>query len=441
MLSPWPTTIWRLCAVLALGAAVGAEFGAAFAGLFVAMAALLAAQLLSLYRFERWLRDGCRRRRPEAGGIWGEVYYHLGRRRRRLRAATRELVTVLRKFQEAAEAVPDAAVVLDEDDAVLWCNQAAERLLGLRRPQDTGSRITFLVRHPSFVQFLARHDYQGVCDFPSPAPDGPPLSLRVSRYGGGRRLLIATDVSRLHRLEQMRRDFVANVSHELRTPLTVIGGYLETLLDSDDVCASRWQQPLRRMQQQSARMLHIIEDLLMLAKLETQTERPSLRPVAVPGMLAAIAEDGIALSGEAGHRIKAEVDAELWLLGNEQELRSAFSNLAFNAVRHTPAGSHIVLRWYADERGAHMEVVDDGDGIAPQHLPRLTERFYRVDRGRDREHGGTGLGLAIVKHVVIRHGGQMRIESRVGVGSTFACDFPAPLIIGRGGRRAAAGEG
>ncbi len=433
MPSPWTAVVWHTVGMLALGAWLGAELGAPLAGFAAAAGGCLAWHLYQLRRLERWLSDGCRTRAPRVEGIWSEIYYHLGRRRKRRRETARELVDLLRKFQDAAVAVPDATVVLDVDDTVLWCNPAAERLLGLHYPQDAGQRVVHLVRHPSFVRFLARRDRHGVCDFPSPVSDGPPLAVRVIPYGEGQSLLLASDVSRLQRLEQVRRDFVANVSHELRTPLTVIGGYLETLLDSEDPALARWQQPLRRMQQQCGRMLHIIEDLLMLARLEGQGERPPLKPVAVPGMLAAIAEDGVALSGEQGHAIRVEADPALWLLGSDQELRSAFSNLVFNAVRYTPAGRRITLRWYADERGAHLEVEDDGEGIAPHHIPRLTERFYRIDRGRHRESGGTGLGLAIVKHVMSHHGGSLRIESQAGVGSTFACDFPAELVVARGG--------
>jgi two-component system phosphate regulon sensor histidine kinase PhoR len=231
----------------------------------------------------------------------------------------------------------------------------------------------------------------------------------------------------------MRQDFVSNVSHELRTPLTVIGGYLETLLDSDDPCAERWHQPLQRMHQQSNRMLHIIEDLMMLSRLETQSGQ-QLKPitVAVPSMLDAIIEDALALSGEKNHQIKMEADPNLWMQGFPQELRSAFSNLVFNAVRYTPDRGHIWVRWFADDHGVHLEVEDNGEGIAPHHIHRLTERFYRVDRGRQRERGGTGLGLAIVKHVMNHHQGRLRISSQLGVGSTFTCDFPLALRVHRG---------
>jgi two-component system phosphate regulon sensor histidine kinase PhoR len=211
--------------------------------------------------------------------------------------------------------------------------------------------------------------------------------------------------------------------------LTVITGYLETLLDSDSPALAGWGQPLHCMQQQSRRMLHIIEDLLLLARLESQKERPPLKPVAVPALLADIADDAIALSGEQGHQITVAADSGLWILGCEKELRSAFSNLVVNAVRYTPAGGRIEIHWFAAADGIHLAVEDNGEGIAPQHIPRLTERFYRVNRDRSRGSGGTGLGLSIVKHVLNNHGGQLRIDSELGTGSVFTCDFPAELRV------------
>jgi two-component system phosphate regulon sensor histidine kinase PhoR len=243
--------------------------------------------------------------------------------------------------------------------------------------------------------------------------------------------MLVEDITQARRLEQMRRDFVANVSHELRTPLTVINGYLETFIDSGDDCCLPWRQPMRRMHEQTERMLHLIEDLLILSRLETEGAQRPEHPVPVPELLHSVAEDALGLSGQRGHKIRVEADSELWLRGSEPELRSAFSNLIFNAVRHTPDRGEIVIRWYANEAGLHLEVEDDGEGIPATHIPRLTERFYRVDRGRARSHGGTGLGLAIVKHVLNRHEGRLRINSQVGVGSIFSCDFPAQRRLKR----------
>ena len=227
----------------------------------------------------------------------------------------------------------------------------------------------------------------------------------------------------------MRRDFVANVSHELRTPLTVVSGFVETLLDEPEGHPAHMQRSLELMQQQTSRMQHIVEDLLLLSRLETDRNRPPHEVVAVPAVLAMIQEGTQALVEQKGQRLSLEADGSLYLYGAEKELYSAFSNLVTNAVRYTPDGGEIRVRWYRDEAGAHFEVNDTGLGIAPQHIPRLTERFYRVDVGRSRDVGGTGLGLAIVKHVLNRHGAALRISSIINKGSTFSCDFPGSLIV------------
>jgi two-component system phosphate regulon sensor histidine kinase PhoR len=420
--------------LLLSAALLGWASGYTTPALLMAALGILAWQLFHVYRLECWLRHGLPSEPPNsrplpAGLLWKEIYYRVFRLRQRSRKRKRKLSRIIEQFQTAAAALPDAIVVLSDADKILWHNKASHHLLGLHPTQDIGLSIVSLVRHPSFVNFLNQGTYDNSVEFPSPLGPDLMLSVRIIPYGKKQRLLLAADISRLHRLEQIRRDFVANISHELRTPLTVIGGYLEALLDSEEALAKQWRQPLSRMQQQSSRMLHLIEDLLLLAKLETQTERPPPRPVNVPTMLYAIAEDAVALSGERRHVIKVKADSGLWISGCEQQLRSAFSNLIFNAVRYTPARGHIAIHWFSDEHGLHLQVEDNGEGIPAQHIPRITERFYRPDRGRQREHGGTGLGLAIVKHVVNNHDGQLRISSQVGVGSTFTCDFPTERLI------------
>ncbi|HXH03713.1 MAG TPA: phosphate regulon sensor histidine kinase PhoR [Candidatus Competibacteraceae bacterium] len=414
--------------LLALAGLAGAGWLSGYPLTFLLLGSwgLLAWHLYQLVRLERELAKGKDWRIQDVGGLWGEVYSQLFKLQKQYEQRERLLKGTLGKFREAIAAVPDAAVALDDSDAVLWANQAAERLLGLHMPQDSGQRLANLVRHPAFVAFLGSAGGEEGVEFPAPSESGRILHARLIPYGQGQRLLIATDITRMHRLEQVRRDFVANVSHELRTPLTVINGYLETLLDSDDPCIERWQRPLRGMAQQSGRMLHIIEDLLMLSRLENDAERRPEKAVAMPELLAALAEDAIALSGERGHQVQVAADPGLWVQGCEKEIRSACANLVFNAVRHTPAGSRVEIRWFVDEQGCPcLQVADNGEGIPAQHIPRLTERFYRVDKGRQRESGGTGLGLAIVKHVMQRHGGQLGIISQLGVGSTFTCRFPA----------------
>ncbi len=428
----WRTLLWRTAILLALAGAFGWTVGQTAPALLAATLGCLGWHLSHLYRLEWWLRHGPPMRPPSLrplrrNPVWDSVYQRCFQLRQRSRQRKRKVSRILKQFQAAAAALPDAVVVLDENDTLLWCNDASGRLLGLYR-QDCGLKVTHLVRHPTFVNFLARHRYDERVEFPAPSNVDITLSVRIAPYSKTQRLLLAADNTRVHRLEQTRRDLIANVSHELRTPLTVINGYLETLLDSEEALPPRWLRPLRGMQQQSSRMLRLIEDLLLLARLEKQTDR-LLRPVDVPALLDAIAGDAHALSGEHGHRLALQVERRLWIRANEEELHSAFANLVFNAVRYTPDGSRIAIRWYADERGVHLEVEDNGAGIPAHHLQRITERFYRVNRDRSRDSGGTGLGLAIVKHVMINHGGRLGITSVVGVGSIFACDFPLELRV------------
>lgn len=432
-MSPSWRIVWRQLTLLFLAAALlGGITGYLLPCLLLAALSSLGWQLWRLHRLDQWLDGDREAGPPPAGPVWDGIQAHIARLRRQNRKRKRKLSRLLEQFQQAIAALPDAAVLLTEDDKLLWCNDRSRPLLGLAAGRDHGLPITHLLRHPDFVAFLNQRRNGDSVEFSSPVEDGLLLSARIAPYGKKQRLLLATDISRVRRLEQMRREFVANVSHELRTPLTVIAGYLETLLDSDDPALTLWEQPLRRMQQQSGRMLHIIEDLLLLARLESQKERAPFKPVAVPALLADIAEDAIAISGDQGHQISMVADSGLWLLGCEKELRSAFANLANNAVRYTPAGGQIDLRWFADEQGLHLVVADNGEGIAPQHVPRLTERFYRVNRDRSRSSGGTGLGLSIVKHILNNHGGQLRIESELGAGSVFTCDFPSELRVASG---------
>ena len=429
MATPWLALWWRLGLLFLAAALLGGLTGRLTLALLLAAVGSLAWQLWQLYRLERWLREDRDASPPGFGRVWDNVAAHIARLRRQNRKRKRKFGKLLEQFQQATAALPDAAVVLGEDDRVAWCNGAAQHLLGLSPTRDTGRPILHLVRSPAFVAFLTQRPLGDSVEFPSPVDDALLLGARIVPYGKKQRLLLATDISQLRRLEQMRRDFVANVSHELRTPLTVISGYLETLLDSENPALEAWRQPLHRMQEQSRRMLHIIEDLLLLARLEARKEPLPRKPVNVPALLADIADDALALSGEQNHQIEVSADPDVWILGCEKDLRSAFANLAFNAVRYTPAGGRIALRWFADASGAHLTVEDNGEGIAPQHLPRLTERFYRVNRDRSRGSGGTGLGLSIVKHVLNHHGGQLRIRSELGVGSVFTCDFPAEARV------------
>ncbi|MFP6800096.1 MAG: phosphate regulon sensor histidine kinase PhoR [Pseudomonas sp.] len=389
--------------------------------------------LQQLLRLHKWLRTRQGDEAPPDGyGLWGEVFdsiYHLQRRDQKVRG---RLQAVIDRVQESTAALKDAVIMLDRDGNLEWWNIAAEKLLGLKAPQDSGQQITNLVRDPRFIEYFENHNYNEPLELPSPVSDRLRLQFHITQYGNREHLMLVRDITRLYQLEQMRKDFVANVSHELRTPLTVISGYLETLLDNVEDVNPRWLRALQQMQQQGGRMQNLLNDLLLLAKLEATDYPSDNQPVAVDLLLLSIKNDAQALSGERHHRISLEADPHLKLKGSEAELRSAFSNLVFNAVKYTPDEGEIRVRWWGDEQGAHLSVQDSGLGIEAKHLPRLTERFYRVDSSRASNTGGTGLGLAIVKHVLLRHRARLDIVSSLGKGSTFTCHFPSLQVVRRG---------
>ncbi|UAW98340.1 phosphate regulon sensor histidine kinase PhoR [Halopseudomonas nanhaiensis] len=385
--------------------------------------------LRQLLRFQNWLKNHPNELPPDARGVWHDIFDSIYQMQRRDARHRQRLQAVIDRIQSSTAALKDAVVMVDREGHLEWWNHAAERLLGLRAPADSGQTVTNLIRDPRFVSFFEQGAYRETLDIHSPIDANVWLQYAITRYGEGERLMVVRDVTRLHNLEQMRKDFVANVSHELRTPLTVVVGYLETLTDNVDEINPRWKRALLQMQQQGRRMQSLLNDLLLLARLETSDTAAETKPVAVERMLATIRQDAQALSGEQNHRITLEALSDRRLLGVEGELRSAFSNLVFNAVKYTPAGGDIHVRWWVDDNGAHMSVRDNGVGIAPQHISRLTERFYRVDSSRNSNTGGTGLGLAIVKHVLIRHDGELKIHSAVGQGSSFTCHFPLKRLV------------
>ncbi|MET1076767.1 MAG: phosphate regulon sensor histidine kinase PhoR [Pseudomonas sp.] len=420
----WRGTVVRHLLVLVTGCLLLGLISGYYAwALVLGLALYLGWTLRQLLRLHQWLKQHQPEEPPPDGhGLWGEVFdsiYHLQRRDMRVRA---RLQAVIDRVQESTAALRDAVIMLDTDGNLEWWNRAAEKLLGLQSPQDNGQPVSNLVRHPRFKEYFERGHFHEPLELPSPVNDRLRLQLQITRYGNHEHLMLVRDVTRVHQLEQMRKDFVANVSHELRTPLTVIAGYLETLLDNVEDVTPRWQRPLQQMQQQAMRMQSLLNDLLLLAKLEATDYPSDNQPVKVAMLLQTIRNDARALSGER-HPIVLEADPEVWLKGSETELRSAFSNLVFNGVKYSPEGGEIRIRWWGDEQGAHLSVQDHGLGIEARHLPRLTERFYRVDSSRASNTGGTGLGLAIAKHVLLRHRGRLDIHSEPGRGSTFTCHF------------------
>ncbi|MBK7765485.1 MAG: phosphate regulon sensor histidine kinase PhoR [Sulfuritalea sp.] len=404
------------------------EHGAELAALGVVSLFFLR-QLWLVLRLIHWTACPLGTPTPSATGAWGAVFDGL-HRRARLAAAQREQATQeLNRFRRAAEALPDGVMILDGHRAIEWMNLHAEACLGLKGSVDTGSRITHLLREPEFLEYLDGPEQGRVpLELHTQRNPGRTLLIQAAPFAAGRTLLLVRDVTQMQKLATMRRDFVANVSHELKTPLTVTLGFVETALDAlEDTPPAEIAEYLQAAAEQARRMRQLIDDLLTLSSLETDAP-PLEDPIDVATLLADIREEVAALSA-GRHRITLEIQGPRELLGSARELRSAFANLAGNAVRYTPGGGEIVLRWSADaSAGGRFSVRDSGIGIAAQHLPRLTERFYRVDRGRSRDSGGTGLGLAIVKHVLERHQAVLEVESQPGRGSVFSAVFPAHRV-------------
>ena len=429
---PWQRTLATLAAVLALALIAGLAVGQPWPALALASLGLLAAHLLRLHRITA--RLDARERLPpprRGGGAWARIEHLLHRSRTELRGRERRLVDMMRAYRAVAAALPDALVVVDRNtQRVIWCNDAAGRLLGLDYPRDKDASLGERLRPLPIAQWLsAGRNAEPIVDAPSPADPSIRISLRLIPYSDALWLLVARDVGKLMRLEQMRRDFVANVSHELRTPLTVIHGYLDMIDPEED---DAWAPVVDEMRRQSQRMARLVEDLLTLSRLEAQDEVDD-DEVAMMPLLATLRREAEALS-QGRHAVTVEDTAGVDLRGSTRELHSAFSNLVSNAVRYTPSGGRIAVRFAPDaDGGVVLDVEDSGYGIPEQHLSRLTERFYRVSSSRTRETGGTGLGLAIAKHVLQLHQARLDIASEVGRGSTFSCHFGAGRVIARGG--------
>lgn len=425
LISPW----YRELIVVGVGTfsalLVGWQIGVPGITLLVWLAAYLVWTQYHLIRLHNWLREGREGEFPPSFGLWGEVSDAINQLARLSRKSERKLAQVVEGFQESMTALPEATVVLNKRLETEWWNPASEPLLGLGKVEEGGLRIEEVVQGREFSAFLQAGDYEQVLEIPSPVDPERLLAIRIVPYARGKMLLQARDVTRVHRLEQVRRDFVANASHELRTPLTVMLGYLETMEESEDVRKSRWHHAIAQMLKQTARMKNIIEDMLTLSIIESGSRAHNAQFIDIPALLESVREEALVLSGERGHRISLMVEPGSYLQGNLQDLRSIFTNLVSNAVRYTPAGGDIQLRWWLDAEGAHFSVTDTGVGIAGEHIPRLTERFYRVDKARSRESGGTGLGLAIVKHALSTLGGSLEIRSQLNQGSTFICHFPS----------------
>jgi two-component system phosphate regulon sensor histidine kinase PhoR len=426
MAAMWTFALARLAGILLVGLCLGLLIPPLWLWVLLAACLYLGWQLHNLYRLDRWLRLRSQLDPPAIGGIWGDIIGQVVRLHRRKQFHKQRLVQIFRELRRSTAALPDGVIILSSQNEIVWFNRQAARLLGLRRPIDIGLRVDNLIRSPEFVRYLHGEDFAMPLVIRPPLETDLYLALQVVPYGAGQFLLLARDVTRQMRLEAMRKDFVANASHELRTPLTVISGYLDTLADDPGIDHA-WAGPIRDMRAQAQRMNAIITDLLELSRLESTDGEAPREPIDVPLMLERLHRDALA-KGDRPHHVLLDLECEDGLFGAAHEIESAFTNLLVNGLKYTLSEGTVRMRWWSDEEGAYFSVIDTGIGIPAEHIPRLTERFYRVDAGRSRGEGGSGLGLAIVKHALQRHGGWLEVRSVEGKGSTFTCHFPAQRI-------------
>ncbi len=411
----WNIVIWLLLITIILSYFIGHFIELLLLGTVY----LLIRQTLLVDQLERWLSRGAVGDTPNTQGIWEDIYLHLYKLKKNQKRRKKKLGKMIDQFHKSTNALPYAAVILGKYGEIEWTNKAARKVLGLKK-SDAGQRIPNLIRSPQFIQYLKSNDYEQKIDIASPVNENIILQITIVPYGAGLRLLIAQDITQLKKMEQMRKDFVANVSHELRTPLTVLKGYLETFQDKEDE-SSIYFSSFQQMYTQTERMQNLVDDLLMLTRLETKEKYSEC--VDIPKLLSQICQESNIMENSEG-RIELIIETDKNIQGDPHELLSAFTNLMVNALKYSPQDTPVTIRWHRVTAGACLEVEDHGEGITKENIPRITERFYRVDVKRKQIINGTGLGLAIVKHVLLRHNAKLDITSSVGKGSRFRCLFP-----------------
>ncbi len=419
--NPWLNSIGIL--ILATGVAGMTSFLLGYSitlGMLLSLSGYLIWMLRHLYRFERWLQNPVLSDAPESRGLWGRIFDRIYLLQKKEKAARKTLHQVIKRAQDSTNTLTDGVVILDEHGLLEWWNRTAAKLLNLRT-QDRGLMLTHLLRDPAFKQYFESETYQIPLVLTA---HNKPLEFHVTQFGKNERLLLIRDISHLQQLEKVRTDFVANVSHELRTPLTVLKGYVETFLQIDHTLHPTLKRGLAQMQEQTQRMEALITDLLLLSKLESSPPVRTATSIGLTSLLTRVMAEAKAIYPHKEHSFELSVDARIQLLGHEEELHSAFSNMLINAVKYTQTHGHIQLQALVHEQEVWVEVIDNGPGIDPSYTPRLTERFFRGDPNRTQQISGTGLGLAIVKHILIRHEATLEIISRPGQGSCFRCRFP-----------------
>ena len=392
----------------------------------------LASHIFWLHKLHLWFKNPVLKEIPEGSGAWEDIFTALLQYERNNLSKEAQLSSALERFNLTADAIPDGLVILSPSNEIEWCTPHAENQLGLNLSTDKNLPIVNLLRDSHFIAYLYNAEYNEPFKLKSWRDPEVIFEIQIIPFAGQQKLLICRDMTQLEKVDAMRRDFIANVSHELRTPLTVVGGFLETLSDMEGAVPDALKTYFGMMEDQTSRMRRIIEDLLTLSSIESNTEAPDDNEIDMAKLLKALQNDAVGLSQslyKAKHKVHVDADPALNLSGAQEELHSALSNLVSNAVRYTPKGGEIFITWRMQDEQPVFSVRDTGIGIEQQHIDRLTERFYRVDRSRSRETGGTGLGLSIVKHILIRHQAKLEITSEIGVGSTFSVIFPKSRIV------------
>lgn len=424
--------LFRLGFVVILCGFAGLLAGNVFAGLATGLLLCLVWQHRMLNYISKFLHNGGDQNPPDAPGIVNEIIREIGSLRAHHKQREEKLAGFLSRFEEATEAMPDAVIVMDAYGHVEWANEKASDYLGIRLPRDRGQRFSHIIRQPELLDYLADVDKSTSPKslvISSPVDADISLEIRIIRYAESSLLLVAGNVTDIQHANRMRKDFIANASHELRTPITVISGYLEAVENEANDLLPEWKPRIKQMRSQTRRMQNLIEDLLKLSRLESDPSANLDNQVDMAELISVIHGEAQTLSGKQDHIFSLETQPGLLVRGDYDSLYSAFSNIVFNAVQYTPSGGIIRIKWYRTETGGCMEVADSGEGIPAEHIHRVTERFYRVDKGRSREKGGTGLGLAIAKHVMVQHDAELNITSEPGRGTTVKCLIPEHRVV------------
>ena len=428
MRSSWSATLFRIVALFLAGLVVGWLYDQPLIGGIVALGCSLGWHLLWLYRLDHWLDGEKMEFLPEGSDVWSRVFARIDFVKQRGRRRSKRFKALVKQLRQATRSFPDGGVILNENNEIVVFNRAARNLLGLKK-QDRGLRIENLLRNPDFVDYIRAAEPGPPIVIRSPLNNERWLTCHVVPYGFDQQMLLIRDVTQQRKAEDMRRDFVANASHELRTPLTVITGYLDAFAE-DPSLAPDLQAPIEEMLRQSHRMRVLVDELLRLSELESGSGSAEGEPVNIHAIIDTARQEARAFPG-GPRQVTVEYESDSDLRGVAKDIQSVVSNLVSNALRYTSDNGQIGIRWWTDGNGGHLSVRDSGVGISKEHIPRLCERFYRVENGRERigGEGGTGLGLAIVKHALLRHGAELEIESEVGAGSVFTCHFPAERIV------------